>query len=160
MGYKGELTGFPKEVVEKMLDHQEAQGNKRDVKVFENTAKEGVPWGGFNWEETPEGFDFWEEVLVNEFEIFFEKYPKEVNTTKIAKSADEKIAENNKLIVELSHRVSKLEFNAIPKSSITTEPRTYNEHDMRRAWVICHTKEPTEAAFQTWIEDLRKRRNP
>lgn len=28
--YKGQLEGFPREVVEKMLEEQEKQGNKRD----------------------------------------------------------------------------------------------------------------------------------
>lgn len=33
--YKGEISNFPQEVVEWMLDEQERQGNKRDVTVFE-----------------------------------------------------------------------------------------------------------------------------
>ena len=34
MEYKGELKGFPHEVVEKMLDRQEEQGNERDVRLY------------------------------------------------------------------------------------------------------------------------------
>ena len=32
---KGQLEGFPKEIIARMLDCQEEQGNKRDVTVFE-----------------------------------------------------------------------------------------------------------------------------
>lgn len=33
--FKGDLKGFPSEVVEKMLERQVEQGSKRDVKIFE-----------------------------------------------------------------------------------------------------------------------------
>lgn len=56
--YKGQLEGFPKEVVEKMLDYQEAEGNKRDVSVFEDRVSEA--FNGFGWYDTTEGVDFLE----------------------------------------------------------------------------------------------------
>lgn len=74
--YKGELKDFPKEVVERMLFLQEEEGNKRDVTVFE-----ARPWAdkedrGFSWPKTPEGYDFWKEVIHSKrFNIFFMKYP-------------------------------------------------------------------------------------
>ena len=37
---KGELEGFPKEIISRMLDCQEEQGNPRDVSVFERDRKE------------------------------------------------------------------------------------------------------------------------
>ena len=33
MEYKGEIKGFPQEIVEKMLDYQEKQGNKRNIEI-------------------------------------------------------------------------------------------------------------------------------
>lgn len=44
MKYKGELEGFP-EVVEKMLERQVEQGNKRDVSVFERSKFIGFFFG-------------------------------------------------------------------------------------------------------------------
>jgi hypothetical protein len=73
MEYKGELQGFPDEVVNKMLDRQVEQGNKRDVTVFEAGKTDG-----FYWSETTEGGNFWGEVIHDKnFALFFEKYPKQ-----------------------------------------------------------------------------------
>ena len=36
---KGKLEGFPKEIIARMLDCQEEQGNPRDVTVFEKNDK-------------------------------------------------------------------------------------------------------------------------
>ena len=49
--YGGQLTGVPIEIVEFMLDQQEAQGNKRDASVFEKFFSRGKMLGGFNWED-------------------------------------------------------------------------------------------------------------
>ena len=72
---KGKLEGFPKEIIAKMLDYQEEQGNKRDISVFEKCT-----FAGFIWEETKEGCNFWDEVIrYKNFDLFFEKYPKQDN---------------------------------------------------------------------------------
>lgn len=47
--YGGMLTGVPVEIVEFMLDQQEAQGNKRDISVFEEGFRYGMSAGGFDW---------------------------------------------------------------------------------------------------------------
>lgn len=74
--YKGQLEGFPQEVVEKMLDEQEAQGNKRDVSVFEAAVNSGA-YDGFDWNDTVDGYYFWQRVIgTKDFDLFFEKYPK------------------------------------------------------------------------------------
>lgn len=75
--YKGDLKGFPEEVVEAMLFYQEEQGHKRDVTVFERDRFSGDYDGGFTWRETVEGHEFWQEVLGNKnFDLYFDKYPK------------------------------------------------------------------------------------
>lgn len=75
---KGDLKGFPKEIIARMLDYQEEQGNLRDVSVFERDRKEGHYVGGFEWNETKEGWSFWNDVIDNDnFNLFFEKYPKD-----------------------------------------------------------------------------------
>ena len=73
MKYKGQIADFPVEIVEKMLERQVEQGNKRDVSVFEQSK-----YDGFDWDITPEGGQFWVEIIKNKnFDLFFEKYPKD-----------------------------------------------------------------------------------
>ena len=93
--YKGDLEGFPEEVVEAMLDYQEEQGNERDVTVFETEIDRngfsGDFSGGFTWRDTPEGFRFWQEVLGNKnFDLYFDKYPKKEVKVKVEEKEDVK----------------------------------------------------------------------
>lgn len=78
--FKGQLKGFPVEVVEKMLEHQVAQGNVRDVSVFEENNAADARRRGFDWIATPEHkkhTDFWVCVINNkDFDLFFQIYPK------------------------------------------------------------------------------------
>jgi hypothetical protein len=75
--YKGEIADFPPEVVEMMLQRQFEQVGKRDPSVFENSSRVGVWSGGFVWDETAEGGDFWNAVIGDKkFHVFFKKYPK------------------------------------------------------------------------------------
>lgn len=77
----GEIEGFPIEVVRKMVEEQVRQGNKADVGVFQKCFYMGNERGGFEWEDTEDGYVFWAEVLGDrEFDEFFEKYPKPETT--------------------------------------------------------------------------------
>lgn len=95
MEYKGELKGFPSEIVEKMLEYQIQQRNEKDVSVLEENKYEGKREGGFYWKDTPEGILFWEKVIVEkDFNLFFEKYPKlvfEKDTAYHARTKEEAI---------------------------------------------------------------------
>ena len=74
---KGELIGFPKEIIARMLECQEEQGNKEDISVFEKRVVAGDFNKGFTWHKTKEGNIFWSDVINNkDFNHFFEKYPK------------------------------------------------------------------------------------
>ena len=76
--YKGQLNGFPTEVVEKMLERQVEQGNKKDVTAFEKCNVIN-----FIWSKTIEGQQFWEKVIINKkFDVFFNKYPKQIELPK------------------------------------------------------------------------------
>ena len=76
MEYKGELKGFPQEIVERMLDCQVEQGNERDVRVFEDDVTADKDEGGFSWSELSEDGLFWVRVITSrDFEIFFKRYP-------------------------------------------------------------------------------------
>lgn len=69
---KGELTGFPKEIIKRMLDCQEEQGYKNNILVFEKSRS-----SGFSWNETKEGCNFWFNVIRGKnFNLFFKRYPK------------------------------------------------------------------------------------
>lgn len=75
--YKGQLKGFPKEIVERMLECQVEQGNPRDVSIFERYPNADQHSGGFNWRDTIEGDDWWSKIIYDKnFDIFFLKYPK------------------------------------------------------------------------------------
>jgi hypothetical protein len=67
---------LPIEIQNKMLDHQEKQGNKRDESVFIKQVFSILFRGGFDWDKTIEGHTFWTEVIKEgNHELFFEKYP-------------------------------------------------------------------------------------
>lgn len=73
----GDIKDFPIEVVEKMIERQVEQGNKADVRVFQKTCLASRSEGGFSWYDTIEGWEFWNEVILDKnFDLFFAKYPK------------------------------------------------------------------------------------
>ena len=77
---KGQLEGFPKEVIARMLECQEEQGSPKNISVFEKDRTAGETKKGFVWCDTKEGYDFWNEVIrYKNFDLFFEKYPKQDN---------------------------------------------------------------------------------
>lgn len=79
MKYKGEIEGFPQHVVEAMLDEQEKQGNKRDVKVFERNSCASLLNGGFSWSIARYESSLWYDVIVcRNFDRIpqSQKYPK------------------------------------------------------------------------------------
>lgn len=101
--YKGQLEGFPFEIVEKMLYYQEQQGNERDVTVFEDAPYSSFYIKGFTWKYTEEGEEFWGQVIIHKnFEIFFEKYP----TKSITKDSfnQNKTNMNNRFPFKLSRK--------------------------------------------------------
>ena len=75
--YKGQLEGFPREIVERMLECQVEQGNPRDVSIFERTPNADQSSKGFNWRDTIEGDHWWSKIIdYKNFDTFFKKYPK------------------------------------------------------------------------------------
>ena len=78
---KGDIEGFPIEVVKWMLRKQESQGNKPSTSVFELDRESGRTSGGFNWSQAKEFDEADARKIINSrnFDLFFEKYP--YNTT-------------------------------------------------------------------------------
>lgn len=74
---KGDIEGFPVEVIEKMLERQYEQSGVVDVKVFENDKDACEECSGFHWADTVEGDNFWENVIMKrDFSEFYKRYPK------------------------------------------------------------------------------------
>ena len=72
----GDIKGYPIGIVIRMMEEQEEQGNKPDVKVFQEDIGFGKKAGAFDWDETEAGFNFWSDVLLEEdFDLFFKEYP-------------------------------------------------------------------------------------
>lgn len=75
--YKGDLKGFPTDVVEWMLDQQEVQGNKRDVSVFKRDRLSTKHEGGFDWHKTSISGENCNEIIHNRnFDLLFKHFPK------------------------------------------------------------------------------------
>lgn len=60
---KGEIADFPLEVVERMVECQEEQGNHPNVIIFQNHKDTPSRKGGFDWKETREGVGPWSAAI-------------------------------------------------------------------------------------------------
>lgn len=75
---KGDIEGFPIEVVNLMLKRQKEQTGKEDVSVFEERKTKTKAGGAFDWDLTEDGHSFWFKVIDRRmFDVFFERYPKD-----------------------------------------------------------------------------------
>lgn len=88
----GQIEDFPLEVVQKMIEEQVRQGNKANVSVFQKVCIASKSQGGFDWENAIDGDTFWQVVIsTQEFDVFFEKYPKKKNTNLVYIIGDSEI---------------------------------------------------------------------
>ena len=77
----GLIKDYPIEIVERMLEEQVRQGNKENIKIFQEDLSATRIIGGFNWADTKEGVTFWEDIIDhNDFNQFFKLYPKKEET--------------------------------------------------------------------------------
>lgn len=67
------ITGYPIEIVNRMLEYQENQGNKVDLEVFKIKGPDtNSSRGGFDWGKTSEGVKFWSRIFnKKDFNHFF-----------------------------------------------------------------------------------------
>lgn len=71
----GDIKGFPIEVVKAMMVKQAIANGFANARVFQENRSASSNGGGFNWDETPEGWDFWNDVIRNRnFDRFFKGY--------------------------------------------------------------------------------------
>ena len=100
--YKGGIKDFPKEVGIWMMDCQEAQGNKRDISVFEKEKCADKTMGGFHWDEIIDEDPFCSKVIIGkDFDLFFEKYPKKTSPEKTITGQIIEISERG-ILIELT----------------------------------------------------------
>ena len=59
----GEITDFPKRVVQAMVDEQVRQGNPADPCVFSIQCTATKSEGGFTWPSSVLGYNFWAEII-------------------------------------------------------------------------------------------------
>lgn len=69
------LKCFDLEILELMLLRQKQQDNPCNLQVFLNNPRAGKNNNGFDWNKTPEGHGFWEQILLrNNFSLFYDTY--------------------------------------------------------------------------------------
>ena len=73
----GEIKGFSLEVVTAMLHQQKKQIGKTNLKAFIRRRACSAEGGGFDWERTKQGADYWVDIILSKkFEDF--KYSKSI----------------------------------------------------------------------------------
>ena len=93
--YKGQLEGVPNDIVERMMDCQEEQGNNRDASVFEKFGISSDVRGGFDWVDTKED-NIWGEVEKRNFQPFYDFWKKENKKEELRKNT-------------ITHKINKIE---------------------------------------------------
>lgn len=75
------IKDLPKEIKELALKRQVEAGNLKDAKIpLVHTKYDG----GFNFNSTPEGYNFWNEISEGRFDDFYAKYPETLLKKSIA----------------------------------------------------------------------------
>lgn len=67
----GQIKEFPLEVVTAMLYHQKKQIGKANLASFIVRKMSSAAGGGFDWDETKQGFSYWNDIIsLRQFEDF------------------------------------------------------------------------------------------
>lgn len=71
----GDIKNFPIEIVQKMCEKQIKQGNKFSPKIFQLNKYAEKSIGGFDWDRTDEGHDYWWNIIGGEIFHLFDPNP-------------------------------------------------------------------------------------
>ena len=83
------IINIPEPIIAKMIEHQVTQGNFPNRDIFCKICTSIRSNGGFNWDDAPEGKEFWNEILVgNNFDVFFARYPQQGCTNTAEQTED------------------------------------------------------------------------
>ncbi|MDH5570380.1 MAG: hypothetical protein OEY89_01365 [Gammaproteobacteria bacterium] len=66
MKKENQIADFPKEVIDLMLMEQVAQGNPKDITVFERNNYANIYTGGFKWEDTKARYYLWKDAILKQ----------------------------------------------------------------------------------------------
>lgn len=94
-------TIIPDWIVEKMLDEQERQGNKRDVTIFKKNPYASVfdEENGFSWDSSKDGYNYWYDIIRNgQYPEEPKKYPRVMMVSNSIMSWDKRVVEFEKKI--------------------------------------------------------------
>lgn len=95
---------LPVEIQERMLDEQVRQGNPRNAGVFEKDTSVSPLEGGFLWDESVEGYDFWDKIILRgDIAVFYEKHPKRPALTVIPLHI--KVIDSKGLLEEIAEKL-------------------------------------------------------
>lgn len=73
---KGQLSGYPTEVISIMLTEQVNQNNPMNIEVFEKNIKANEIEGGFNWKATDKGEDYFKNMITwKVFSLAYNEFP-------------------------------------------------------------------------------------
>lgn len=71
------IKDLPKEIKEVALREQFRAGNERNESIH---LSNNAYCEGFDWDKSVDGRDFWLDINDRDFDVFYERYPKEKNT--------------------------------------------------------------------------------
>jgi hypothetical protein len=159
---------LPLEIQERMLEEQEAQGNKRGASVFMINVKADIQEDGFDWDQSKEGFGFWYKILYdNNIEHFYTLYPKKESNTqvtdhlnKINKKELEQIEQN------VMKKIEEINNNQYPKVMWVSDNEDF-EYKKKRvvliekcgkfiAWTLAETLEEAEKEYDVNVWNYAK----
>lgn len=111
---KGDIIGFPKEILAKLLLYQTSQQTfetlifKERIAIFEKQVYMPLEYGGFDPWLTVEGESFWANVIHDRnWDMYFEKYPEVI------------FPKNNKVTIEIENYIGKGQLSGYPREVIS-----------------------------------------
>ena len=158
-----QLKGVPVPIVQRMVECQVEQGNPANIAVFQRNINACLHMGGFDWENTKEGFYNWKNALQHKnFDEFLKKYPVNEDifehirfTAKLAKEYGFKKDNITGTYLKFLTKDSFLEFNAITKKFILQIESTYNS-DFFKLHVPCYLDRIKAIHFAFTGRELKK----
>jgi hypothetical protein len=60
--YSGDIDGYNKSALKNLMVNQALQGNQMDFFIFQDNINANKEEGGFDWDNSPQGESFWEEI--------------------------------------------------------------------------------------------------
>ena len=119
------IAGYPIEIVNRMLECQENQGNNVDLEVFKIQGPDtNRSRGGFDWGKTSEGIKFWSRIFNKKDFNYFFQYHNDITRSGI-------VIEEDWDIFDLANACNPLE-EKFPNNVITVGTKVIVKEDTGR----------------------------